>query len=651
MIILDSLTMENFGSYKKKQMLDFGGHTGVLVAHAENGVGKTTIIDAFRWVFTGKIGGKDATKGPETRLNIPARLKASREGSKVTMKVTASLLVDGVPVEVTRELTRKADGNISLSLSLKEDGAVLGQAAAPDRLNEILPSEIQQFFFFDGELISEFEKMLSSPASKIATPLVTSIEGALGIPTLKKTSDVLGRIEEATMREVTRGETASRHNRELARTVGTLRKQEGNAQKSLSNTENSLKDSVEKLAQLEAKLSGTDSAMDIMSRRDREEGGLEQLLLIEKETLSDLQLSAADGWKTLLIKPLTLKITEITKQAKKLEKTLTRTRRDNLLITLQQEAAHSGKCPCCGNIYKDDEPSGQSSDELAIEGDLKELKNTLEVLTSIDCNAASKNLTDAINANYKSRNAVSDSKNKIEDLKKALTGVDEESIQDLLKEHANQSILKDKAEVLIGESQEALLELRNNIEKLVRQFTDEEDEVVASLLEKTGLVQDLSTFFSEAAERYRNDQRKKVEAAATKRFLSISHQEEYVGLSINENYGLTIIHENGQTEDLIAAGYEHIVALSLIGALQETSLVKGPVVMDTPFGRLDPRHRKSVLKSLPKMAPQVVLLVHPGEATPEDVLENIDASEIIAQIRLVEHSAHEATMELIGGKE
>ena len=35
--------------------------------------------------------------------------------------------------------------------------------------------------------------------------------------------------------------------------------------------------------------------------------------------------------------------------------------------------------------------------------------------------------------------------------------------------------------------------------------------------------------------------------------------------------------------------------------------------MDTPLGRLDPKHRRNILQYLPDMSEQVVLLVHEGE--------------------------------------
>ena len=62
-----------------------------------------------------------------------------------------------------------------------------------------------------------------------------------------------------------------------------------------------------------------------------------------------------------------------------------------------------------------------------------------------------------------------------------------------------------------------------------------------------------------------------------------------------------------------SAGAAQIVALSLIDALSRTGRSSGPVVMDTPFARLDPDHRINILEYLPKTASQLILFVHRGE--------------------------------------
>jgi len=75
---------------------------------------------------------------------------------------------------------------------------------------------------------------------------------------------------------------------------------------------------------------------------------------------------------------------------------------------------------------------------------------------------------------------------------------------------------------------------------------------------------------------------------------------------------LSIITEKGKSLDRgewRSSGEEQLVALALIGALNKCAQIKAPVFMDTPFGRFDTKHGEKVLKFLPKLADQVVLLV------------------------------------------
>ena len=84
-------------------------------------------------------------------------------------------------------------------------------------------------------------------------------------------------------------------------------------------------------------------------------------------------------------------------------------------------------------------------------------------------------------------------------------------------------------------------------------------------------------------------------------------------MRINDYYGLTILDSNGEEVRVRAAGAEQVVALSLIGALSRNAVRHGPIIMDTPFGRLDRKHRENILKFLPSLADQVTLLVQSGE--------------------------------------
>jgi DNA sulfur modification protein DndD len=131
----------------------------------------------------------------------------------------------------------------------------------------------------------------------------------------------------------------------------------------------------------------------------------------------------------------------------------------------------------------------------------------------------------------------------------------------------------------------------------------------------------LEKTFTQSIDVLRSRLRNRVAELATEAFTRLTTERTYRELRINENYGLSIIDRNGRPVSIRSAGAEQIVALSLIDALNRTARKTGPIIMDTPLGRLDPKHRASVLAAVPQMAEQVVLLVHEGEIDRESGLE------------------------------
>jgi DNA sulfur modification protein DndD len=130
---------------------------------------------------------------------------------------------------------------------------------------------------------------------------------------------------------------------------------------------------------------------------------------------------------------------------------------------------------------------------------------------------------------------------------------------------------------------------------------------------KLRIATDLERVFNLSIERLRERLRGEVQLLATAAFKAMSTQKQYSGLEINSNYGLSILDENGDRLPLRSAGAEQVVALSLIDGLNRLGRAIGPIVMDTPFGRLDLKHRDNILSYLPSVSSQFVLLVHSGE--------------------------------------
>ena len=136
----------------------------------------------------------------------------------------------------------------------------------------------------------------------------------------------------------------------------------------------------------------------------------------------------------------------------------------------------------------------------------------------------------------------------------------------------------------------------------------------------------------------------RVEADATTLFLRLTTEGDYARLSINENYGLTIVHIDGSAIPVRSAGAEHIVALSLMGALQQNAPLRGPIIMDSPFGRLDEGHTTRVVRTLPSMADQVLLLVYERELEPRLARNELKA-QLLREYRLVRKSARHSQIE------
>jgi DNA sulfur modification protein DndD len=86
-----------------------------------------------------------------------------------------------------------------------------------------------------------------------------------------------------------------------------------------------------------------------------------------------------------------------------------------------------------------------------------------------------------------------------------------------------------------------------------------------------------------------------------------------------------------------------VVALALMGALQRNAPLRGPIVMDSPFGRLDEAHTGQVIQALPEMAAQVILLVYEAEVGQSRV-RSLLGGHLAREYRLERASARRTTI-------
>ncbi len=165
-----SIEVENILAYDGKSIVNFppeGDGKNVVLIWGRNGKGKTSFLAALRILFTGvqdaefrRMGLKLATNERQFVLgdgahwlglvNVKALDRARRARGKAVARVAARW-VEG-PHEFRAERSWTTDGATYEQRLVLEDGEdrLLNEPAA-ERLEEILPKDFIDFFFFDGE--------------------------------------------------------------------------------------------------------------------------------------------------------------------------------------------------------------------------------------------------------------------------------------------------------------------------------------------------------------------------------------------------------------------------------------------------------------------------------------------------------------------
>ena len=283
----------------------------------------------------------------------------------------------------------------------------------------------------------------------------------------------------------------------------------------------------------------------------------------------------------------------------------------------------TSECPTCGQTLGEERRSQIGQALGNAETSLRSIKDSSSALQDISAKLNALSKIRGTNAKERLRQLQKDVQgcqvrmtqveNEIEELRDEIAGYDTAEIE--------------RKRVLLGGKIKEEGNLQNDIEvqKRERQKLAEDLAVSQKAIEgltknrtqrstvKVSLCSDLEKVFSQSIEQLRDELRERVQTLANEAFKQMTTQKSYQGLQINDNYGLQIIDGSGSYVTVRSAGAEQIVALSLIDGLNRTGRSSGPVIMDTPFGRLDLKHRDNILSYLPAVTSQFVLLVHSGE--------------------------------------
>ena len=515
---------------------------------------------------------------------------------------------------------------------MSKDGAPVSGDQVQSEIDQIAPEQVSRFFLFDGELLQEYESLLIE-GSEQGRDIKEAIEQVLGVPSLTDGRAELGAILKAATR---------RQLSDLAHVNG-LEKQ-AERQQELATRQDAFERDLEKLrARLAAVRSDRekldddlDAAATLLASKGRLDGLSGQKRSLEeqlKRKAVERQALLGQAWQDLLDARLQIKRDQLQKRQTALTQDLRQQGRLQTKIDDLERLLKTDHCPTCDQKLAIHKRAEMGTSLGLLQAEIKGMQDGNDELQAVAAQLAALNKIRGVNA----RDRLAEIDKDINKASVELQRTDNE-IERLADEISGQDTADlARKRVLQQEGLKEEVRLQTNITNVQKDIdrTKEELAVAQKAIEslaparsqrstlKVTVSGDLERTFGVSIDRLRDRLRTRVEELASAAFKEMTTQKNYRGLQINVNYGLSIIDGGGSKVPLRSAGAEQVVALSLIDGLNRTGRAIGPVVMDTPFGRLDLQHRDNILKYLPTVTSQFVLLVHSGEIRPETDLATI----------------------------
>ncbi len=652
---LKELTINNFMPYKGEQRVSFPQHEtqNVMLLFGDNMRGKTSFLNAMRWGFYGNAVGRHLRVIP--RINL-VNIEAATDGDW-SMSIVLKFSEAGKEFEIRRRIEKKShvsqpkqDADFEESVGLRVNGKAISGDAIENQINQVVPEEISRFFLFDGELLQEYENLLIEESEQ-GDKIKERIEQALGVPAL-----IHGRDEFSNLLKDARRIQAkdAKKNTELKR----FAEQQNQLEIRLTSLKNDLEDLLAQRMVIEKQVDDIDDELKNTEAVQRKKIELERLSAERKaaeDQIFNLNNSQRELLRTAWLDVLHKNMSPMLE--------LIKTKRDNLQAVAETKAVLNSKikilqksiddptCATCKqsipqeNIQpiRDEISRLRAEEELSIydPSEIRVLNSKIDRLSVIRSAEEGRRLRQNESSLQKLQVSLIRIESKEDELQEEIKGFDTDRI---IRQRNKRDSLKAQQTRLNRDIDEIKASCDKN--------NKEQDHIATLISKSTGglgqkssirvtMYQELEAIFATGIDRLRDGLRGEVERFATAAFAALTTEYSYSGLQINSNYGLSIIDQAGRVLKERSAGAEQIVALSLIDGLNRTARKAGPIVMDTPLGRLDPKHRNNVLKYLPKMADQVVLLVHEGEIDPDRDIQNF-AARIGARYQIERISATES---------
>lgn len=614
-MIIKNLIVNNFRVFRGVHEIDLAPRTGnnkdstspIILFGGLNGAGKTSILSAVRVALYGRIAFGRGLSTPEYQKELDALIHngVGVSDNKSSIELVFNHSHNGFESEY--KVTRAWERNKRDKLTLEQNNVELTQLSydqCQSFLTELIPTGIADLFFFDGEKIAELAEDESGQV------LQTAVRRLLGI-------DVVERLRNDLALYLKRHDAAAMPaNIQLQiQKLDKARLDAENQAKELTNQASLSRAKIDLVAKeiesAEVELSSRGGAWASSREQEKnkqltfeaERKELEKQLRSEIE--GDLPFAFAPNTMQKLLEQLDAE--KATKQANNFNKELTSFMTElSWKLNAELEDATSVMDTIKNSL--DERASNQVNAEIKLDisdRELSQIKSKIEMQSPASFNRfdqARKRLS-IVEETIASLSVNIARAPEQEQLETQLNNIK------VLTTKRTQAILehKEKTEAAKKQYREAI-ELARKIQKL-----HDKHKVAFNAEASLSNAQNAHIMLAGFSEKLTQVRVKQLETEFIKSYQKLARKDDLM-LSARINtttFDVELIDDKQHaiSRKALSAGEKQIYAIAILEALGKTSGKKLPIIIDTPLGRLDSKHRDKLIEHyFPEASHQVIIL-------------------------------------------
>jgi DNA sulfur modification protein DndD len=635
-VILEEIRLTDFRCFYGDTSIRFSEDPdrNVTIIYAENGVGKTTLLNALLWCFYGETTARFEKR--EDILNYDAR-KAGRTRASVEV-----LFEHNDKRYIAKRFTNinRADGREFIVARI-DDGSQITLPSPDTFINTVIPRDMAAHFLFDGEHAEVFLGENNRGSIKSA------VRDILGCSLIETAIDDLQAVSNQFRKQIP-STKATKRIEELNSRHDTLSRQIETAKSSIRQLEAKREQTDQQIKDIDAKLRNTAAAKELQQSRDRLTAQLTRAERRQKEHADEVYKWLGENGRFIVSK----RITEET-------------------FSFLDEKEHRGRIPSpyneefvkdildaeeciCGAKLEPGSPESKKVASLLEKAANQIMRDRVAKvrarLTSLKSERAKApgRLTKAKRQLAEANDEFATAEAQLAEISEKLKGI---NFEDIAERERRRGELGDE----LRDIDRQIGAFRTNIDGAEREKSSIDAEIteLAKQDKKTAIYgrrRNLCETIKGKLETElvsEEDQARRVLRAGIKRILKATTRK-VLNLRMTDDYVISLVNADG-TALPKSSGENQLLGLAFTAALVEFAKVRknaqdyrllpgtiAPLVLDSPFGQLDEAYRATTAEFIPNMARQVVLLVSRSQGS-EDVLDALK-DHLGAEYLLVRHN-------------